>query len=124
MAQLVGDLIIYKGPRGVLLGGVLDPGDWLAVLVVERDLGDHLPSSPGWCSLDICQGLKRCLACTPCQGLSGIEKINQALPVLLVGPSRVSHVKFRFQLQADVVAMVEVGNVFWEPDPLHVGSPP
>ena len=53
--------------------------------------------------------------------LSGTEN---ALPVLLVRPSRMSHVKFRFQLQADVVAMVEVGNVFWEPDPLHVGSPP
>ena len=47
LAQLVGDLIIYKGPRGVLLGCVLDPGNGLAVLVVERDLGDHLPSSPG-----------------------------------------------------------------------------
>ena len=69
LAQLVGDLIIYKGPRGVLLRGVLDPGDWLAVLVVERDLGDHLPSSPGWWSVDICQVFG--LVCTPCQTILG-----------------------------------------------------
>ena len=102
--RLLSNLVIHESPCCVLLWSVLHSWNGLTVLVVERNISDHLPSRPAsW--------------------RGSLPPSSKDLPVFLVRPSRVSHVQLRLQLEVDVVALVQIGDVLREPDSLHVGSP-
>ena len=74
------------------------------MLVVERNISDHLPSRPAsW--------------------VGSLPPSSKDLPVFLVRPSWVSHVQLWLKLEVDVVALVQIGDVLREPDSLHIGSP-